>query len=177
MGVAGAGVPGPPAHRAFPCAASARAALSPSPFGLPLPIRLQSPTIFVTFSSFTQGDDPAYPCDRWPPPVPPASPAIENRHGRHQTFGQCRHHFRRTSKRPGCSTCQDHQLIQLVNSFVAARNMSMSLAQPEEGLHPRGIIKADHGPRHAHRPRRHHPAGEPGGPRPAGAPAGPAPSA
>ena len=36
---------------------------------------------------------------------------------------------------------QDHQLIQLVNSFVAARNMSMSLAQPEEGLHPRGIIK------------------------------------
>ena len=33
---------------------------------------------------------------------------------------------------------QDHQLIQLVNSFVAARNMSMSLAQPEEGLHPRG---------------------------------------
>ena len=35
---------------------------------------------------------------------------------------------------------QDHQLIQLVNSFVAARNMSMSLAQPEEGLHPRGII-------------------------------------
>ena len=36
---------------------------------------------------------------------------------------------------------QDHQLIQLVNSFVAARNMSMGLAQPEEGLHPRGIIK------------------------------------
>ena len=36
---------------------------------------------------------------------------------------------------------QDHQLIQLVNSFVAARNMSMSLVQPEEGLHPRGIIK------------------------------------
>ena len=36
---------------------------------------------------------------------------------------------------------QDHQLIQLANSFVAARNMSMSLAQPEEGLHPRGIIK------------------------------------
>lgn len=36
---------------------------------------------------------------------------------------------------------QDHQLIQLVNSFVAARHMDISLSQPEEGLHPRGIIK------------------------------------
>ena len=36
---------------------------------------------------------------------------------------------------------QDHQLIQLVNTFVASRNISKSLAQPEEGLHPRGIIK------------------------------------
>ena len=58
----------------------------------------------------------------------------------HSSPSSARRNARSAHYSPLLFDLQDHKLIQMVNNFVTARAQDNTLAQPEAGLHPHGII-------------------------------------